>query len=68
MTVLSDLQDGASSAVGRSWREEGAGADHVAVAAALLALLLGYLDTALQHLSEGVPEGHVAAEDMQVSH
>lgn len=47
------------------WREEGHGADLSAVSAALIALLLGYLDAALPHQQHSSNTA-AAEEDMQV--
>ncbi len=68
--AVNAVQDGMVSTVSaltNSWREEGKGADPAAIAAALVALLLGYLDLALPQVPEGYFEGHGGAEeDMQV--
>ena len=52
------------------WEEEGQRADPVALAGALVALLLGYLDAALPQVSADQSNANstVAEEDMQVSH
>ncbi|KAL0048183.1 hypothetical protein WJX82_009442 [Trebouxia sp. C0006] len=50
------------------WREEGKGADPAAVAAALVALLLAYLDLALPEPSEAYLQDHAEdEEDMQAA-
>ena len=47
------------------WREEGQGAQQPAVSAALIALLLGYLDAALPHDCHQSPAA-ASEQDMQV--
>ena len=56
----------AGSAARSTWREEGHGADLSAVAGALIALLLGYLDAALPHNQQHSGQTAAAEEDMQV--
>ncbi len=61
------LQAGAPTTVLSVWREEGKGADPAAVAAALVALLLAYLDLALPEPSDAYLQDHAGdEEDMQV--
>ncbi len=61
------LQAVTSTAAPTVWREEGKGADPAAVAAALVALLLAYLDLALPEPSDAYLQDHAEDEkDMQV--
>ena len=64
------LQEGGSPGIAETvspWRGEGRGADPAAVVAALVSLLLGYLDTALPHLDPNSEEEASSAATMQVS-
>ena len=61
------MQAAAPTAAASVWREEGKGADPAAVAAALVALLLAYLDLALPEPSDAYLQDHAGdEEDMQV--
>ncbi|KAL0018560.1 hypothetical protein WJX77_004866 [Trebouxia sp. C0004] len=63
-----DIKAGTQTAPLTVWREEGKGADPAAVAAALVALLLAYLDLALPEPSEAYLEDHAGdEEDMQAA-
>lgn len=62
-------QDGGSPGIAETvspWRGEGRGADPAAVAAALVSLLLGYLDTALPQVDPSSLEEASSAATMQV--
>ena len=63
------LQEGGSPGIAETvspWRGEGRGADPAAVVAALVSLLLGYLDTALPQSDPSSQEEASSAATMQV--
>ena len=63
------LQEGGSPGIAETvspWRGEGRGADPAAVVAALVSLLLGYLDTALPQFDPSSQEEASSAATMQV--
>lgn len=63
------LQEGGLPGIAETvspWRGEGRGADPAAVVAALVSLLLGYLDTALPQLDPKSQEEASSAATMQV--